>query len=298
MKSVEMIEEGLTSLYPGSQLMSEKMGYVKIRKGERFVYSKCAEIHQYQPRWDRSFTENGKRKCTHELPINFDGKMKFLYLPSKQLHNVPSYRKCDDNDFYFVQGSNSSLYKIDGRGSIKLRREHLEVFKYAEKVPELDDIDLNNLHRNESQIAIPMLLRILSQKSNKLQDFLNDDTSASIQPLNKMKNEAVEHVKSWMQREVWDPIKKYIAIGAGILFVLIMAIIIHRCIIPAFKKRRSRRREESPIIEMSNLWGYTPPEERRLITSISMDGIDTRMARARTKSFVLVPQTGASPQEV
>merc|ERR1712002_502706 len=77
MKSLGLIEDGVSELYQNAQLYSDKPGYVRIRKGDRHVYSKCLELHSYSVNWDRSFLENGQRKCSHELPINFENQMKF-----------------------------------------------------------------------------------------------------------------------------------------------------------------------------------------------------------------------------
>ena len=281
MKSVEMIEEGISSLYQTAQLISDKAGYIKVRRGERFIYSRCMVVHQYQPRWDRTIIQEGKKKCTNEIPINFEDKMKFLYLPTRQLHEIPSYRECNDGGFYFVEGKNGTLFKINQEGSIQLRKEHLEVFKYTENIPELEDIDLNNLHRNETQMALPMLLKVMTQKSNKLQAFLNDETTVSAVPIKHAAEDAARHIKGWIQTEIWEPAKKYIYIGSAILFVAIMALIFHRCIIPAFRKRRRGRKDVATVLEMNhlNLGGHTPAESRRLVASASLDGIALPKAR-------------------
>ena len=94
MKSLGLIEDGISELYPNAHWYSDKVGYVRVRKGDRYVYSKCKEIHTYKVEWDRSFTEDGKKKCTNELPVSFDKAMKFLYVPTKQVHSIPTYRDC------------------------------------------------------------------------------------------------------------------------------------------------------------------------------------------------------------
>ena len=69
-------------------------------------------VNNYEVAWDRSLKQEGATKCSVDLPILIKDQVRFLHLPTKQLHNDSALRDCGDDSFIFVEGKNESLFKI------------------------------------------------------------------------------------------------------------------------------------------------------------------------------------------
>ena len=111
---------------------------------------------------------------------------------------------------------------------------------------------MGNAHRNDSPMAVPMLLRVLTQKSDRLSAYLSDE-GLSGRPLKKMSEHAVKHVKSWINEQIYDPIKQFTAATGGLIFMVSMAVVFYKCGLPILRRRREDRRKQPTVSAV-----YTP----------------------------------------
>ena len=103
-----------------------------------------------------TYWKGDQKKCTVEIPIRFKGKLKFLFLPTKQLHSIPTEKPCNKSEFIFLESANNTLLRVSGEGSVQVNDLQSHIFQNRDDITKLEELDLGNAHQNNLPMAVPI----------------------------------------------------------------------------------------------------------------------------------------------
>ena len=221
-------------------LFSPERGLIIRQRGERVSWGKCRAYSGYEVMWKRETSVDGIQRCYEDLPVKIEGEIRFLDLATRQLHLLGRSRACNTTPTnLYAEDTSGILWKLGKKGlikDIKLRRRFLQK---GLRIPEMSKLDLT--HQHTRRVSIPI---------NTLMDYLTTNEEfykriAEVEDMTDIREVAVQKAKdakSWIEKEVWGPLRKYgsIIIGTiGALTAMVITWKVYKCIC----NRRPRQAE-------------------------------------------------------
>ena len=226
----------------------------------------------------------------------------------QQLHNDSALRDCDDSSFIFVEGKNQSLFKISNGGSIRLDIQSEQIFKPLNSIPQLNEVNFSNEHRQDSKVSVPTLLRMLSENREKANSYLTGE-KASVEPLVELGQKAKTQVNKWVHKKL-KPWIIYGSILGGLAAFSVLALIYFKVIAPKLKKNEQKAQNTVNNVEVKLDLGdikekgkmLPPPSPKTRFNPAIIENVrhlyDEKQLPKETTSFLLLKEKGGKETSV
>ena len=239
-------------------IFSPRRGMVIRTYGERIGIEKCGRIGRYEVIWNRTVTTPLGQKCYENLPILTKGEYKFLDLPTRQIHKLAREVDCESEIHPLYIEDNKGILWMISQDRI-LRDVHLKhkITHTDFKIPPLAPMSLNRKHYGDERAPVDSMLNYLATSLDEGMDKSTDESGMAVDKVTaKVKNK----VKSWVETDVWVPIRKYVIVIVGSIIALALLTLIIKFLI---RYRCPRNSNTSHVAERETPKVYILRKDRK-----------------------------------